>query len=541
MANRSLFQSLRGVLAPAATTRNDAGGVAYDLSPRATLARLAATGCLNQTYYASSEIQLDRVLALAEQVDDAFIARLALYSRRRAFIKDMPALLCAILATRNIALLTEVFPQVIDNGRMLRNFVQIVRSGVTGRKSLGTAPKRLIRQWLERASEAQLIQAAIGNAPSLADIVKMVHPKPVTADHEAFFAWLIGKPWNPASLPETLRQLEEWKTARSGPVPAVPFQMLTSLELGPDDWKAIARNASWQTTRMNLNTFARHGVFQTPPLAPIFDRIGLSGGKKNDMVRIIARRLADPEQVRRARAFPYQLMSAYLAAGNGVPAEIREALQDAMETATANVPAIAGKVVVCPDVSGSMQMAVTGNRGGGTSKVRCVDVAALVTAALVRANPRTRVIPFETRVVDVKLNPRDSVMTNAAKLAAVGGGGTNCSAPLAMLNREEAAADLVIYVSDNESWADPRAHRGTAMMNEWESFRSRNPRARLVCLDLVPNTTTQAPDRSDILNIGGFSDAVFDLLAAFAAGDNGTETFLREIERQPLASDRMTA
>ncbi|MBN8456267.1 MAG: TROVE domain-containing protein [Verrucomicrobia bacterium] len=524
MANRSLFQSLRGVLAPATTTHNDAGGVAYDLSPRATLARLAATGCLNQTYYASAEVQLDRVLALAGQVDDAFIARLALYSRRRAFMKDMPALFCAILATRNLDLLTEVFPQVVDNGRMLRTFVQIVRSGVTGRKSLGTAPKRLIRQWLERASEAQLIQAAIGNAPSLADIVKMVHPKPLTDDHEAFFAWLIGKPWDPASLPETLRNFEEWKANRSGPVPAVPFQMLTALDPGHEEWTAIAKRASWQTTRMNLNTFARHGVFD-----------------RAEMIPLIARRLADPEQVRRARAFPYQLMAAYMAAGNGVPAEIREALQDAMETATANVPAIAGRVVVCPDVSGSMQMPVTGNRKGGTSKVRCVDVAALLSAALVRANPRTRVIPFETRVVDVKVNPRDSVMTNAAKLAAVGGGGTNCSAPLAMLNREKAAADLVIYVSDNESWADPRANRGTAMMNEWETFRSRNRNVRLVCLDLVPNITTQAPDRSDILNIGGFSDAVFDLLAAFAAGEGGAETFLREIESQPLAADRMTA
>jgi len=31
--------------------------------------------------------------------------------------------------------------RVINNGKMLRNFVKIVRSGVAGRKSLGTAPK----------------------------------------------------------------------------------------------------------------------------------------------------------------------------------------------------------------------------------------------------------------------------------------------------------------------------------------------------------------------------------------------------------------
>jgi 60 kDa SS-A/Ro ribonucleoprotein len=37
--------------------------------------------------------------------------------------------------------------------------------------------------------------------------------------------------------------------------------MLTALPLGLDDWRTLARRASWQATRMNLNTFARHGVF----------------------------------------------------------------------------------------------------------------------------------------------------------------------------------------------------------------------------------------------------------------------------------------
>ena len=90
-----------------------------------------------------------------------------------------------------------LIPQVIDNGKMLRNFVQILRSGVTGRKSLGSAPKRLVRQWLERATERQLVQATIGNDPSLADVVKMVHPRPAdaarrTGDDGAFSTqWLV--------------------------------------------------------------------------------------------------------------------------------------------------------------------------------------------------------------------------------------------------------------------------------------------------------------------------------------------------------------
>ena len=49
-----------------------------------------------------------------------------------------------------------------DNGRMLRNFVQILRSGQTGRKSLGTAPKRLVQTWLESAGDRQLLNASVG-------------------------------------------------------------------------------------------------------------------------------------------------------------------------------------------------------------------------------------------------------------------------------------------------------------------------------------------------------------------------------------------
>jgi len=64
-----------------------------------------------------------------------------------------------------------------------------------------------------------------------------------------------------------------------------------------------------------------------------------------------------------------------------------------------------------------------------------------------RTNRKTRVLPFECDVVSLKLNSRDSVMTNSQKLASIGGGGTNCSAPLRLLNREKAAPDLVILVS----------------------------------------------------------------------------------------------
>ena len=89
MANKSLFASLKSFL-PRANARNEAGGVAYRMPAKHALAQLAATGCFNGIYYADAEQQLATLLGLIAEVDDArFLAKLAVYSRERAGMKDM--------------------------------------------------------------------------------------------------------------------------------------------------------------------------------------------------------------------------------------------------------------------------------------------------------------------------------------------------------------------------------------------------------------------------------------------------------------------
>jgi 60 kDa SS-A/Ro ribonucleoprotein len=308
-------------------------------------------------------------------------------------------------------------------------------------------------------------------------------------------------------------QFERFKAGDRTQVPDVPFQMLTALPLDRDAWAAIAARAPWNTTRMNLNTFARHGVFDVPGMA---DRI--------------AARLRDRVEIARAKAFPYQLLAALRSAADAVPRVVAAALEDAMEMAIERVPEIGGQVYVCPDVSGSMRSPITGARSGATTAVRCVDVAALVAVAFLRRNPTAEVLPFEDSVVDVRLSGRDSVLTNAERLAQIGGGGTSVSAPLRLLNRREAKGDLVVVVSDNESWVDACGAGGTPTLQEWSRFRARNPQARLVLIDLQPSATTQAVEREDILNVGGFSDEVFETVAAFASGGLRGDHWVNAIE-----------
>ena len=517
MAMKSLFASYAGRLLSRPDAQNREGAPAYAYGPRHALAQMAMTGTLSPTFYASEHRQLADVTEAVGKVDPAYLAKAAIWARRRGAMKDMPALLLAALSTKDPVLFARAFPRVVDNGRMLRTFVQIMRSGAVGRKSLGSRPKAMVEGWLASASDRQILQAAVGQQPSLADVIRMVHPKPASAERRALYAYLIGRPYDVAALPEAVVAFEAFKRDPLLPVPDVPFQMLTSLELTPMHWAEIAKTAGWQMLRMNLNTFDRQCVFAVP-----------------GMTELIAARLADEREIAKARVLPYQLMAAYMAASRDVPLAVREALQDAMEIATANVPAIPGRVVICPDVSGSMSSPVTGFRKGATTAVRCIDVAALVAAAMLRVNREARVLPFENDVVAVEINPRDSVMTNAARLAAVGGGGTNCSAPLAKLNAEKAKVDLVVFVSDNQSWMDARTADRTGLMQEWTKLKSRNRGAKLVCIDIQPYGTTQAVERDDVLNVGGFSDAVFETIALFAAGQLGPSHWVSEIEKIEL-------
>jgi 60 kDa SS-A/Ro ribonucleoprotein len=501
MANKGLFASAVAKLFPVADAINHAGALAYGYGPEAKLAQLAATGTLADSFYAPAETQLKDVIEALSAVDPLFAAQAAVYARKAGKMKDIPALIAAWLTIADPDLAVRVFGRVIDNGRMLRSYVQILRSGQVGRTSLGPRPKRLVQQWLERASIRDLMVAATGNDPSLCDIVRMVHPKPADAGRRAFYGWLIGKPYDVGSLPAEIAGFEAWKRDPSSPLPAVPFEWLTAFALSAAQWVVLAERMGWQALRINLNRLARNGVF------------GVAGA--TDMV---AARLADRAAIERARVQPYQLLVALRSVGEGVPLKVQAALEEALEASLIAVPRVPGRVVVCPDVSGSMRSPVTGYRKGATSAVSCVDVAALVAAAMLRTDRDARVMPFETEVVDLDLDANARLAVNAAKLAAVGGGGTTVSAPLARLNRERAVVDLVLIVSDNQSWVDARAG-ATATMVEWDQIARRNPAAKLVCVDIQPHGTTQASGRPEILNVGGFSDAVFDTIAKFTAGE----------------------
>lgn len=525
-------------------TTNEAGGAAYALPPKHALVQYAMTGTFSDTYYSTAGDQLETVSKLAASLPSEFIAKTAVYARKQGHMKDTPAVLLAILTGSSCeesnALIKKAFPLVIDNGRMVRNYAQAVRSGVFGRKSFGNASKKQVQNFLRGRSSSQLLRDSVGKKPSIADVINMVHPRPENPEQEAMFGYLVGKPYDLEKLPHNVQDFIGWKNGEDVPFENVswaPFELLTSKKLGTEDWAKILKNAGWHMTRMNINTAIRHGVFDEYP----------------EMRSTVANRLRDPEAIKNQRVFPYQLLTTYLAVKDKAPVEVTSALQDAVEISMANLPEVVGSMAVLVDTSGSMQSPVTGYRKGSASETTCVDVASLVAAAFRRkaGAHRCRVVPFDTQTHPLNVDLDLSVFSFADVLRKFGGGGTDCSCALRQLNEDGFLGNLVVFVSDNESWVtsgdqDRYAgwgfERSTSVMDEWNVYKSRNPDARLVCIDIQPNGSTQAHDREDILNIGGFSDSVFETISKFIAGeldgvsdeDQSVERFVAEVEAVEL-------
>ncbi len=544
MANKQLFSTKSG-RGPATDTVNRAGGRAYKKSDKAALASYALVGTFGNTFYSSARFHLDTVNKLLNGADDRFVAQVAIYARHAGYMKDMPSYLVAWLAANNSPFFEVAFESVIDNGKMLRNFVQYIRSGVLGRKSFGSRIKRSLQNWFVARDTYGLMRAVPGNDPALADIVKMIHPKG-DKEHMAFYAWLLGKSVSKRAngqfvktrdgwrkLPDLVSDFESFKSSLNAgsrarrTTPNVPFQLLTGLSLDDNHWKGIAKDGRWMFTRMNLNTFLRHGVF-----------------KDKTLTKLIVDRLRNKEEVRKARQFPFQMLAAYLYVDAGVPAPVKNAIQDAMDHSLTNVPVIEGDTVVFVDISGSMESPVAGRGTAKPSKITCVQAAACLGAALLRVNPNnTKVIGVNDNVQDNELNPRDSVMTNATILGRQGWGGTGLGAGMDWLEKTGQTPDNVIYISDTESWKDARGqptdwswHRrgipkASTVQAGFERLRRRNKKAKLINIDIQASTSSQAATGANVLNIAGFSDQVFLLIDSFIKGDLNGDHLVKRIEQ----------
>ncbi len=141
---------------------NRAGGAAYDLGAKEALAQLAVTGTFNNTFYTSGVDQMARIKELTGKVEPAFLAKLAVYSRRRGFMKDMP-----------IFLLGLVSGQAAQTKKLQVEAHQIKDMGTAARRQLeGAQLAAMIAEALPKTDE-HLAHARISSASGSASMARL--------------------------------------------------------------------------------------------------------------------------------------------------------------------------------------------------------------------------------------------------------------------------------------------------------------------------------------------------------------------------------
>ena len=347
-----------------------------DRKEACTFATYAMTGVLRGTYRAGVREdvgKLAELAALTAGVSTELVAKTAVVARAHGRSLELPALLVATLAARDVSMMERVFARVIDDGPSLLIFCDAVRSGSLGRKSFGSAPRRALRQWFSSRSPEAIFRQSIGRSPSMSDVIKMVRPAPRGNDQgesdaarEALYGYLVGKNVDRSLLPPLARALEDFKRldAPRGPVPDLPLEMLTALPLRTPHWTELATKMTFSQLRQHLGTLLRHGVLADPRIA-----------------ESIAERLSDARAIARAKAKPYALYTTLRAVQAHAPHVIVRALEDAIELALGNVPTVEGGVTVMVDGSGSMLGPLAGARRSSSDALRCIDVATLVADA----------------------------------------------------------------------------------------------------------------------------------------------------------------
>ena len=155
------------------------------------------------------------LMKVTDAVSPGFLAKVTVYTGENSKASYLSPTMLAILSKKSSKLLSSIFSKVCSDFNRLRTFVRVIRSGITGRRSLGTTPKKLIQVWLNSASYPKLLVASISGSPSLAEIIGLSHPKPEDNMRRSFYGYVLGREIDQTALPDIVKQFILYKQGRS--------------------------------------------------------------------------------------------------------------------------------------------------------------------------------------------------------------------------------------------------------------------------------------------------------------------------------------
>jgi hypothetical protein len=290
-------------------------------------------------------------------------------------------------------------------------------------------------------------------------------------------AWL-DQAWQRGEGEQVIQALQE---------AGMTWEALAGWLQGPMDrvaWESIIPSMGAMALVRNLRNFDEQGV-------------------NDDMAKFVCEQISDKENVRMSRMLPYRMLQAYGAAPSNRWAW---ALDKALDASCQNIPKLSGKTLVLVDTSGSMTGRVSSN-----SSIACMEVGALIGVALAARGNDVDLWGFATGQFHFSLKKGGSVLKQTEafckKAGSVGHGTETVGAIQAAF--QPGKHKRVVIVTDGQAFYSSRGSVSDVVPKDVPLFGYTLGGYGKSSID------TSKPNRYEI---GGFSDAMFTVMAALADG-----------------------
>lgn len=500
------------------TVLNHEGETAYVMTPEMELYTAVVTCAMSDSFYESTDGRVERIAALIRKVDPAFVARLAIYARIRMNLRSIPLFLLVELAGihNGDSLVGDAIGRTIlraDEIMELLSCYQWRNAPAGARKKLGRLSRQVqngLKTAFNRFDEYQFAKYDRSRLEvTLRDALFLVHPKAKDAAQQAVFDKIVAG---------TLEVPYTWETRLSA---------LGQMKFSSEEAHAAAVRALWQelidSDRLGYMALLRN-------LRNI-----LQAGVSDEHIRKVCSRLSDADAVAKSRQLPFRFLSAYrMISENGSlrAPMVLSALEAAAEASAANIQGFGPdvNVLVAADTSGSMMCPVS-----SAGSVMYYDIGIMLAMLLKSrcASVVSGVFADRWKVVAMPQNPvLANVMAMRRRVGEVGYS-TNGYKVIDWLLDNGVRMDKVMIFTDCQMWnSDPGTWRfgsgssgasgkaqASSIQKSWAKYKSRFPGARLYLFDLAGyGTSPVAFPCHDVALISGWSDKVFDVLAAIEIG-----------------------
>lgn len=506
---------------------NSAGGYSFHAPDLARLHRFLTLGTEGGTYYVRERDLTAKaaglVVQMAKDGNPALIDETVKISQAGRAPRNNPALFAIAAAgslgpedARRKAL--TALPLVARTGSHLLTFTAYAEQF----RGWGPMLCKAVGRWYNdrELSEVayQVLKYKQRGGWSQRDLMRLAHfgRTPVEGSRRKFYDYVMkGSEFRKDDIPQLLHAYQavwapdagkrEWVRAIEAER-SLSWEMLPSQALAlPEVWEALIGSGLPMTALIrNLGRLTALGV-----LKPM-----------DDLTARVAARLADPEQLRKARIHPVSLLVALrtYAGGHGARGSgswtpvtaVCDALDAGFYASFAAAEPSGKRTVLGVDVSGSMTSPVSG------LPLTCREVAAALALVTASTEPNTAVMGFCRQFTPLDISPRMRLDDAIRKTSGLRFGGTDCALPMLWALRNGIQADHFSVFTDSETWAGSmHPHQALQLYRQETGIP-----ARLSVVGMTSTDFTIAdPLDPGSMDVAGFDAAVPKLLADFARGD----------------------